>query len=129
MQNPIRGFLHGSAAIAAVGGLVWLLIASDGGASRHAALAVFGVALILLYVVSTLYHTIPWNHTWKKRMQRVDHSTIFIFISASYVPLAVIVLDGWLKWGTLIVVWGGSKRSLNGPEVLCSLASWQSCWI
>ena len=105
MQNPIRGFLHGSAAIAAVFGLVWLLIAADGGWSRHAALAVFGAALIMLYVISTLYHTIPWNHVWKKRMQRVDHSSIFIFIAASYVPLAVIVLDGWLKWGTLAVVW------------------------
>ncbi len=106
MQNPVRGFLHGSAAVAAVGGLVWLLIASDGGASRDAALATFGSALILLFTVSTLYHTVPWNEIWKKRMQRIDHSTIFLFIAASYVPLAVIVLEGWVKWTTLGVVWG-----------------------
>ena len=105
MQNPVRGFLHGSAAVLSVGALVWLLIHSIGGVGRNIALAIFGSSLIVLYIVSTLYHVVPWQQVWKKRMQRVDHSTIMLFIAASYTPVAIVVFDGWLRIGTMVVVW------------------------
>lgn len=105
MQNPVRGFLHGTAAVLSVAGSVWLLTHSSGGLTRRASLALFGLALVALYTISTIYHTIPWRSVWKERMQRVDHSTIFVFIAATYTPFAVVVFDGWLTWFTLSMVW------------------------
>ena len=105
MQHPVRGFLHGTAALLSVGALAALLIHSSGGAARTIALTSFGVGLIVLYLVSTLYHVVPWQDVWKKRMQRMDHSMILLFIAASYMPMTIIVFDGWVQVATTIVVW------------------------
>jgi hemolysin III len=106
IQNPVRGMLHGSAAVVSVFAAIVLLWHASGGVSRTVALLVFGFGLVFLYTVSTLYHTVPWRDMAKKRMQQLDHSTIFVFIAASYTPFLVIVLDGWMQWASLLGVWG-----------------------
>ena len=104
MQNPVRGFLHGGAALAALVGTV-VLLAAAGAWPIRVALLVFGVAMIALFVTSSLYHSIPWRLVWKKRMQRLDHSMIFIFIAATYTPVSIVILDPPLQWVALVVVW------------------------
>jgi hemolysin III len=101
MQNPVRGILHGSAAI----GTVALLIRAENTTERIAFL-IYGLGLIVLYTTSSLYHSVPWPDTWKMRMQRADHSAIFLLIAGSYTPLAAIGLDGRLRIVTLAVAWG-----------------------
>lgn len=104
MQNPVRGFLHGGAAVAAVIGGVLLVFRANGWPGRIA-LIVFAAGLVALYTTSSLYHSIPWRELWKKRMQRLDHSMIFVLIAASYTPAATFALDGIWRWGTLGLVW------------------------
>lgn len=104
MQNPVRGFLHGTAAVVSVVGTVFLVVHARTGPSKIAAL-VFGLGLIGLYTTSSLYHAVPWRETWKRRMQRADHAMIFVLIASSYTPVAVIALEGWLRWVTLAAVW------------------------
>lgn len=104
MQNPMRGILHGAAAVGALVGSVFLIM-SGADAPGRIALGLFGIAMVALFSVSALYHSVPWQAGAKSIMQRIDHSTIFVFIAASYTPMAVIVFDGWLSWGTLAVVW------------------------
>ncbi len=106
MQNPVRGLLHGSAALVFVVGAILLWTHSSGEILNRTALAAFGVSLVALYTVSTLYHSVPWRVRWKQRMQRLDHSMIYVLIAGSYTPLAAIVLEGWLCWATLAAVWG-----------------------
>lgn len=104
IQNPVRGFLNGIAAVVAAVGLGFL-IARGSGWSGRISLGTFGLALVLLFLVSGLYHAVPWTRRAKKVMQRVDHSAIFVLIAATYTPLAIIVFDGWVGWATLSVVW------------------------
>ncbi len=104
MQNPVRGFLHGSAALASAVGIVVLVLAGTGVVSRLA-LGSFGVALVFLFTVSALYHSVPWRERAKGIMQRLDHSAIFVLIAGSYTAVAGIALDGWVRWLTLGVVW------------------------
>jgi hemolysin III len=104
MQNPVRGFLHGSAALLAVVACVVLVVAAPTWPSRFAALA-FGLTMIALFTTSSLYHSIPWSEIWKKRMQRADHSMIAIFIAGSYTPIAVIALDGAWSVVSLLAAW------------------------
>ena len=68
MQNPVRGFLHGSAAAAGFVGTIFLLLHAPNWPVR-AAVLVFGLAMMALYTTSSLYHSIPWRERWKKRMQ------------------------------------------------------------
>jgi hemolysin III len=105
MQNPIRGFLHGGAAVAAVCGTVFLGWAAPNWGIRIGAI-VFGLAMVALYTTSSLYHAIPWRDVWKKRMQRLDHSMILVLIAGTYTPVAIATLDGWVQWTVLGIAWG-----------------------
>jgi hemolysin III len=104
MQNPVRGFLHGSAAVLAVAGACALVVRGASLPGRIA-LAVYGLGLVALYTTSSLYHSIPWRETWRKRMQRLDHAMIFVLIAGTFTPIGAIVLDGWVRIASLGVAW------------------------
>ena len=105
MQNPVRGFLHGSAAVASIIGTVLLFTRAPSWPARLSGI-VFGLGLLGLFTTSSLYHSIPWRDVWKTRMQRLDHSMIFVLIAASYTPIGVLILEGPWRWIALIVTWG-----------------------
>jgi hemolysin III len=69
--------------------------------------AIYGIGLIALFAGSALYHRWPGPAYLKPVLQRLDHSTIFLFIAASYTPIAVVVLHGALAWIILGVAWTG----------------------
>ena len=121
MQNPVRGFLHGAAAVASTIGAIFLWRQAAGELYREIALLVFALSLIALYTGSSLYHSVPWSPTWKLRMQRVDHSMIYILVAGTYTPLACLVLDGWLRWAALGAAWGialfGILQKIFRPQV------------
>lgn len=106
MQNPVRGFLHGSAALASLIGLIVLIRSHSGPAWVGLVLALYGTTLVAMFTTSSLYHSFPWSDRWKARMRRLDHSAIFLTIAGSYTPFAVIALDGTWRWASLLVVWG-----------------------
>lgn len=105
MQHPVRGFLHGAAALAAVVGGIALVIHVPTVGGKITA-AIFALGMVALYTTSSLYHSVPWRELWNGRMQRLDHSMIFVMIAGTYTPISWIVLDGWLRVATLVVVWG-----------------------
>ncbi len=119
MQNPVRGLLHGSSALVSVVGTVALWGRASGDLSGRGALLVFGLSLVCLFSVSSLYHSVPWGRVWKRRMQRIDHAMIYVLIASTYTPVAVIVLDDWLRVATLAAVWGiaavGTAQKLWWP--------------
>jgi len=107
MQNPVRGLLHGTAALLSVAGAALLqLRGGAGGLPERGALLVFGLSLVGLFSVSSLYHSVPWRPHWKQRLQRADHAMIYLLIAGTYTPVAAIVLEGWLRWATLATAWG-----------------------
>ena len=88
MQNPVRGFLHGTAALVSIAGLVALVVRADGGANT-AASAIYGSTLIAMYLTSALYHSVPWRPTWKARLQSLDHTFIYALVAATFTPLVI----------------------------------------
>ena len=121
MQNPVRGLLHGTSAALSIVGTVALWGRASGDLSARGALLVFGLSLVCLFSVSSLYHSVPWGRVWKGRMQRIDHAMIYVLIAGTYTPVAVIVLDGWLRVATLATVWGiasvGTAQKLWWPRL------------
>lgn len=66
---------------------------------------VFGASLVLLYLTSTLYHSLARNRA--KRVFRIlDHSAIYILIAGTYTPFLFGVLRGAWGWSLFGVVWG-----------------------
>ncbi|MDH3500054.1 MAG: hemolysin III family protein, partial [Acidimicrobiia bacterium] len=121
MRNPVRGFMDGIAAVASVAGLVTLAVLTFGDLIRFVAVGVFGFSLIALYTTSTLYHTVPWSISWRHRMQRLDHSMIYLLVAGSWTPLAAVVLDGLWRIAVLGIVWGialiGIAQKIVWPHV------------
>jgi hemolysin III len=126
MQNPVRGLVHGGAAVAALVGTVYLVHRTWGNTAALLASLIFGVALAAMYTVSSLYHSIPWTPAWKRRLQRVDHSMIYLVVAATFTPIAVAGLNGAAVWWCLGLVWGiaivGIVLKLTLPGVSTGLS-------
>jgi hemolysin III len=129
MHHPVRGFLHGTAAVLSVVGAVLLTVVPvENTAWQRLSLLAFGLSLVALYSVSALYHSVPWRAMWKRRMQRLDHTMIHVLVAGTYTPIAFIVLDGWLRWATLgvqwgIVLWGAIQQfAIRQPSQVLSIA-------
>jgi hemolysin III len=104
MQNPVRGFLHGTAALVSVAGLIALVVRADG-LGTIVASTIYGVTLVAMYLTSALYHSVPWQPTWKSRFQSLDHTFIYALVAATFTPLVLGVADdGWVVLG-LSGVW------------------------
>ena len=106
MQNPIRGFLHGGAALASLAGMALLLTRAWGRTTAIVGALVFGLASLAMYTVSSLYHSIPWSEGWKVRLQRLDHSMIYLLIAGTYTPFTLVALRGALGWWMFGTIWG-----------------------
>jgi hemolysin III len=103
----LRGVTHFWAVwFAAAGALVLVLFAAS--ATARVAATIYGLGLIALFAGSATYHRWRWDPRWRPLLRRVDHSTIFVFIAASFTPVGILVLDGALATIVLVVVWAGA---------------------
>lgn len=70
--------------------------------------SIYGVTMIILYTMSSIYHGLSPKIKSKKVFQILDHCSIFLLIAGSYTPFALCVireidsLAGWLIFG---VIW------------------------
>lgn len=98
---------HGAGLIAAIIGTPFLIMC----ALRHGEVlyvvgaSVFSISMVLLYLVSTLYHALPRGKA-KRCFRIIEHSAIFILIAGTYTPLTLGILRGALGWTLFGVVWG-----------------------
>ena len=73
------------------------------GARTTAAIAVYGGMLIVLYLSSTLYHSL--RGPAKKVFHVLDHTSIYLLIAGTYTPFTLITLRGRLGWWLFGIVW------------------------
>jgi hemolysin III len=98
---------HGIGVGLSIAGLVVLIVrAVRHGTGWHlAGFLVFGISAILLYLASTLYHSMA-DKPWKGFLQRLDHSAIFFLIAGTYTPFLLTALRSWLGWTIFGLMWG-----------------------
>ncbi len=100
----LRGWSHAVGAVVAGIAVIALLI-HVGNPLKRIPLAVYGIALVLLLTVSAMYHLGDWPARIRKMLQRFDHANIFLFIAATYTPVAVVLLHGGFRLGVIIGAW------------------------
>jgi hemolysin III len=86
---------------------VLVIAIADSARARFGAV-VYAIGLVALFGVSGWYHRGRWSPAWRRRMQRLDHSTIFVMIAGSFTPLCLVVLDGWVAVAMLVTAWAGA---------------------
>ena len=94
----------GAAAALAGGAVLIVLAALHGDGWQLGAAIVFGVALLLLYLASTLYHAIR-HPVAKGRLKVFDHCAIYLLIAGTYTPFTLIALRGPVGWWLFGTIW------------------------
>jgi hemolysin III len=104
--EKFNSITHLVGAVLALAGAVVLisLAALEGRPERILSYSVYGLTLFLLYLFSTLYHSLPGR---AKRVFRVlDHQAIYLLIAGTYTPFIIIAMDGALGWWMFGAIWG-----------------------
>jgi hemolysin III len=106
-EEIANSITHGIGAALAVAGLVVLVVyaALYGDAWRIVSFSVYGATLIVLYLISTLYHSFTGPRV-KKLFQVLDHCSIYLLIAGTYTPITLTVLRGPWGWTLFGLIWG-----------------------
>lgn len=102
-EELANSLTHGFGLLLAVAGLIALMLAA-GDAREIASCLVYGIALVLVYATSTLYHGTT-EAAAKQRLRTLDHVAIFLLIAGTYTPFMLIALRGAWGWSLFAVVW------------------------
>jgi hemolysin III len=101
-EEVFNAITHGVGTMVALSGLTILIVFTN--IIQEPGYLVYGISLVLLYLISTLYHSI--THVKAKNVfRKLDHMAIFLFIAGTYTPYCVNVLTGWTQWILLIAIW------------------------
>ncbi len=90
----------------ALPGVLFLILSASktGDPWKIISASVYGFTLVLLYMISSLYH--GHGGGLKKRCQKLDHLSIYLLIAGTYTPYMLVTLRGVWGWSILGVVWG-----------------------
>ena len=107
VKPRLRGWLHAcTTPLALAAGVVLVVLAPT--AAGRAGGAVFLAASVLLFGTSGVYHRRSWGNRGEAVMRRLDHANIYVFIAASYTPMALLLLDGRSRALLLSVIWSAA---------------------
>ncbi len=97
---------HFVGSIAALIGLVVLIITASrqGDVLPIVSVTIYGSTLTLLYISSTLYHSLRGKA--KNVFQKIDYLAIYLLIAGTYTPFTLITLGETWGWVVFCLVWG-----------------------
>jgi len=97
---------HLIGAIAAFVGLVILVVlaASQGDLWKIISFSIYGVTLLFLYIISTLYHSLHGKA--KNIFRKLDYHAIYLLIAGTYTPFTLVILRGIWGWSIFGIIWG-----------------------
>ncbi len=113
MENELKlgnilanAITHGVGLVLAVAGAAYLVVASVRESGWGvASCSVFAGTLVLVYLCSTLYHSLVTTRA-RHVFQVLDHSAIYLLIAGTYTPFLLVAMRGTVGWILFGVVWG-----------------------
>jgi hemolysin III len=98
-------YSHLAGAIAAFIGTVMLLSVTWGRWNYFAVCLIYGLAVITLFTLSTIYHAFKQRDDGAGIWRKLDHVAIFIMIAGTYTPVVYIYIEGAWCWSIIIIQW------------------------
>ncbi len=122
-EELANAITHGLGAALAVAALVLMVVfASLRGSARHiVGVSIFGATMVLLYVMSTLYHSFRGRRV-KLVFRVLDHASIFLLIAGTYTPFCLATLKGAWGWTLFGLIWGLAAVGITLKSILLSMA-------
>jgi hemolysin III len=123
VKPRLRGVFHEVAFfVSLVAGVA--LVSAAPTLSSGLVVAVYALSISLLFGVSALFHRHTWGPVGRRRMRRLDHSTIFIAIAGSYTAVAAFALSGWARTTILCLVWIGAAVGITLRQLWLDAPKW-----
>ena len=106
-EELLNAISHGLGALFGIVGTVLCIVkaANTEDPWRIVSGSIFGVTVLLLYLMSCLYHALKVNMA-KRVFRVIDHCTIFLLIAGTYTPFTLVTLRGTVGWVLFGIVWG-----------------------
>jgi len=101
----LNSITHLIGAVFALAGAAVLVsfAAMDGDIRKTVSFSIYGFTLFLLYLISTLYHSLPGPA--KRIFKVLDHQAIYLLIAGTYTPFTLVALKGAVGWRMFGAVW------------------------
>jgi hemolysin III len=128
-EEVANSLSHGVGFLATVAAFPVLVMAAQqrGDTAGIVGASVFATTMVLLYLVSTLFHALPRCRA-KRVFQILDHSAIYLLIAGTYTPFTLGVLRGDWGWTLFGLVWGmavaGTVLKALGGVRYTTLSTW-----
>lgn len=108
-EEIVNAITHGIGALLSIAALVLCVVFSaiHHNATAVVASSIYGASLIILYLISTLYHSLKVNNG-KRVLCIIDHCNIFLLIAGSYTPFVLVTLKGAVGWTLFGIIWGAA---------------------
>lgn len=105
-EEIANGVTHGIGALLSVAGLTLMLAAAiqQTDALLITSSAIYGGSLILLFLMSTLYHSFQ-SPKVKNVFQLLDHCAIYLLIAGTYTPVLLVSMKGAWGYSLMAVIW------------------------
>lgn len=106
-EELLNSISHGVGALAGIVMLVLCVIKSAQppvSGYKIVASIIFGLTVILLYLMSCLYHALKVNKA-KRVFRVIDHCTIFLLIAGTYTPYTLVSLRSTIGWWVFAIIW------------------------
>lgn len=106
-EQRLNCLTHALGALLSLAGLIVMvcLSAINGSVRQIVTVSLFGAALLLVYVASTIYHACPVGPI-KQRLQILDHCAIYFLIAGTYTPFLLVSVGGGWGWSLSGALWG-----------------------
>ena len=106
-EELMSAITHGIGGLLSIAALVLCVVFSaiHGNVYAVVSSAIYGSTSIILYIMSTLYHSLKVNNA-KRVFRIIDHCSIYLLIAGTYTPFALVALPKALGWTIFGVEWG-----------------------
>lgn len=106
-EELMSAITHGIGGLLSIAALVLCVVFSaiHGNAYAVVSSVIYGATSIILFTMSTLYHSFKPNNA-KRVFRIIDHCCIYLLIAGTYTPYALVALPKTLGWIIFGVEWG-----------------------
>jgi len=125
-KYPIRSLIGIMAVFLSIAAAILLVYrgAVQGTLWQVVSFSIYGVSLITLWTISTLYHSLNVSKGTNRTLEQLDHAMIYFLIAGTYTPICLIVLRGAWGWSLLGVNWSLAITGIVLKLVFRKPAQW-----
>ena len=109
-EELINSISHGVGVLLGITALVLTVVFS---ATHHSTIGVvsscvYGTTMIIMYLISCLYHALSPKLKAKKVLRVIDHCDIYLFIAGCYTPYCLCLIGSMIGWIIFSIIWGSA---------------------